>query len=153
MPSDAELANQALTEENTLRFPSFSSSDAITLGLSIRKRFRASSRHAKGKGLVICIETVGGHTLFACTVGDLGAGMGDVSLDSWCCVRGMIKVVSRTGHSSFYVEKGMAAIGKTPENLGIPYPEFRCNGGGKSTYIRSIMIMTFSAQPFPFGLR
>ncbi|KAF8591567.1 hypothetical protein K439DRAFT_1626942 [Ramaria rubella] len=129
MPSDAELANQALTEENTLRFPSFSSSDAITLGLSIRKRFRASSRHGKGKGIVVCIETVGGHTLFACTVGDLGAGMGDVSLDSWCCVKGMIKVVNRTGHSSFYVEKGMAAIGKSPETLGIPYPEFRCNGG------------------------
>lgn len=131
MPSDAELANQALSEENTLRFPSFSSSDAITLGLSIRKRFRASSRHGKGKGIVICIETVGGHTLFACTVGDLGAGMGDVSLDSWCYIKGMIKVVNRTGHSSFYVEKGMAAIGKTPETLGIPYPEFRCNGGGK----------------------
>lgn len=131
MPSDAELANQALIEENSLRFSSFSSSDAVTLGLSIRKRFRASSRHAKGKGIVISIESVGGHTLFACTVGDLGAGMGDVSLDSWCCVKGMIKVVNRTGHSSFYVEKGMAAIGKTPEILGIPSPEFRCNGGGR----------------------
>ncbi|GJJ07585.1 hypothetical protein Clacol_001788 [Clathrus columnatus] len=129
MPSDSELANQALIEENSLRFSSFSSSDAVTLGLSIRKRFRASSRHAKGKGLVISIEAVGGHTLFACTVGDLGAGMGCVSLDSWCCVKGMIKVVNRIGHSSFYVEKGMAAVGKTPETLGIPYPEFRCNGG------------------------
>lgn len=38
--------------------------------------------------MVLSIQTVGGHTLFACTVGDLGgiAGVGDVSLDSWACL-------------------------------------------------------------------
>lgn len=102
-------------------------------GLSIRKRFRASSRHNKGKGLVISIQTIAGHTLFACTVGDLGSlsGIGDVSLDSWACLEGMINVVKRTGHSSFYVEKGMNAMGKTPKQMGIQGDSFRVQGGGK----------------------
>lgn len=102
-------------------------------GLSIRKRFRASSRHYKGKGLVISIQTIAGHTLFACTVGDLGSpsGIGDVSLDSWACLEGMINVVRRTGHSSFYVEKGMNAMGKTPKQMGIQGDSFRVQGGGK----------------------
>ena len=105
----------------------------VIKGLSIRKRFRASSRHLKGKGLVISIQTIAGHTLFACTVGDLGSlsGIGDVSLDSWACLEGMINVVKRTGHSSFYVEKGMNAMGKTPKQMGIQGESFRVQGGGK----------------------
>ncbi|PSR73488.1 hypothetical protein PHLCEN_2v10780 [Hermanssonia centrifuga] len=98
-PTDAELATQTLNEESSYRFPSFTANDAVTLGLSIRKRFRASSRHAKGKGLVISVQTIAGHTLFSCTVGDLGGftGVGDVSLDSWSCVevRTTIIVISR----------------------------------------------------------
>ena len=87
-PSDAEQATQALNEESSYRFASFSANDAVTLGLSLRKRFRASQRHAKGKGLVISIQTIGGHNLFSCTVGDLGglSGVGDVSLESWSCL-------------------------------------------------------------------
>ncbi|KAF9076499.1 hypothetical protein BDP27DRAFT_1255388 [Rhodocollybia butyracea] len=131
MPSDAELANQVLHEESNYRFPSFSASDAVTLGLSLRKRFRASSRHLKGKGLVISIQTIAGHTLFSCTVGDLGhlSGIGDVSLDSWTCLEGMINTVRRTGHASFYVEKGMSAMGKTPNQLGLPGESPRVQGG------------------------
>ncbi|KAJ6627520.1 hypothetical protein B0H10DRAFT_391763 [Mycena sp. CBHHK59/15] len=129
-PSSAELAAQTLAEENACRFPSFSASDAVTLGLSIRKRFRGTSRHVKGKGLVISIQSIAGHPLFCCTVGDLGhlSGIGDISLDSWSVVEGMINVVKRTGHSSFYVEKGMAAMGKTPKQMGLQ-GEFRVNGG------------------------
>jgi len=52
-------------------------------------------------------------------------------MDSWSCVEGMINVVKRTGHSSFYVEKGMGAMGKTAKQMGIP-GEFRINGGGES---------------------
>ena len=47
MPSDSEIASATLTEEFTLRFPSFKSEDAVTLGLILRKRFRGSLRHAK----------------------------------------------------------------------------------------------------------
>ena len=151
-PTDAELATQTLAEESSYRFPSFSASDAVTLvippstgplvvvwyssvllkGLSIRKRFRSTARHIKGKGLVISIQTIAGHTLFACTVGDLGhaSGIGDVSLDSWACLEGIISIVKRTGHSSFYVEKGMSAMGKTPQQMGIQGESFRVNGGG-----------------------
>jgi uncharacterized protein (UPF0303 family) len=130
--SDAEIATQVLSEEGTYRFPSFSSADACTLGLSVRKRFRASHRAIKGKGLVISIQSIAGHTLFACTVGDLGhlSGIGDVSLDSWKCVEDMVDVVRRTGHSSYYVEKGMCAMGKTPKQMGMP-GDLRVNGGGK----------------------
>ena len=60
---------------------------------------------------------------------DLGTTVGDVSLDSWTSLDGMIAVVRRTGHSSFYVEKGMGAMGKTPKQLGLP-PDLRINGGG-----------------------
>ncbi|KAI0761728.1 hypothetical protein BC629DRAFT_1545324 [Irpex lacteus] len=86
-PTDAELATQTLSDESSHRFPSFSANDAVTLGLSLRKRFRASSRHAKGKDC-------GRATLFACTVGDLGgiAGVGDVSLDSWACLEGDYRI-------------------------------------------------------------
>lgn len=64
--------------------------------------------------MVISIQTIAGHTLFSCTVGDLGhlSGVGDVSLDSWSFLDGMINVVRRTGHSSFYVEKAMSAMGR-----------------------------------------
>lgn len=132
IPSDTELASQALTEEGSYRFPSFSASDAVTLGLSLRKRFRASSRHAKGKGLVISIQTIAGHTLFACTVGDLGhpAGVGDVSLNSWTTVEGMVGVVKQTGHSSYYVEKSMSAMGKSAKQMGIQ-GEVMVHGGGE----------------------
>lgn len=82
---------------------------------------------------MISIQTIAGHTLFACTVGDLGSlsGIGDVSLDSWACLEGMINVVKRTGHSSFYVEKGINAMGKTPKQMGIQGDSFRVQGGGK----------------------
>ncbi|KAL1690749.1 hypothetical protein GGG16DRAFT_113764 [Schizophyllum commune] len=121
MPDAHAQATQALEEESRYRFASFSASDAVTLGLSIRKRFRASHRHAKGKGLVISIQTIAGHTLFACTVGDLGhaSGIGDVGLDSWAVAHGLIEVVRRTGHSSFYVEKALNALGKPAKELGL----------------------------------
>ncbi|KAI0301876.1 hypothetical protein B0F90DRAFT_1809967 [Multifurca ochricompacta] len=136
-PTDAELATKALDEEATYRFPSFSANDAVTLGLSMRKRFRASSRHQRlGRGLVISIQTIVGHTLFSCTVGDLGNTVGDVSLDSWTCLDGMISVVRRTGHSSFYVEKGMGAMGKTPKQLGLP-SDLRIHGGGEPIHTPS----------------
>jgi uncharacterized protein (UPF0303 family) len=157
-PTDAEVATQTLSEEGNFRFTSFSASDAVTLvswtvsicsgcsknkifkGLSLRKRFRATSRHSKGKGLVISIQTIAGHTLFACTVGDLGNvnGIGDVSMDSWSCIEGMVNVVRRTGHSSFYVEKGMSAMGKTPKQMGIQ-GDFRVNGGGVFIFISSTL--------------
>ncbi|KAH7888051.1 hypothetical protein F5I97DRAFT_1805901 [Phlebopus sp. FC_14] len=120
IPSDAELANQALSDESKYRFQSFSAGDAVTLGLSLRKRFRGHSRHAQGKGMVISIQTIAGHTLFACTAGDLGhpSGAADVSLDSWACLESMISVVKRTSHSTYYVAKGMSAMGKTAKQMG-----------------------------------
>ncbi|KAJ7873287.1 hypothetical protein B0H14DRAFT_2720063 [Mycena olivaceomarginata] len=138
-PTAAEIASQTLVEENSCRFPSFSASDAVTLGLSIRKRFRGTSRHAKGKGLVISIQSIAGHPLFCCSVGDLGhlSGIGDISLDSWNAVEGMINVVKRTGHSSYYVEKGMAAMGKTPKQMGLQ-GEFRVNGGAFPIWLEVI---------------
>ena len=134
MPTPADLATQALSSESTYRFPSFSANDAVTIGLSLRKRFRASSRHGKGKGLVITIQTIGGHTLFACTVGDLGhpSGVGDVSMDSWAAVEGMCSVVKRTGHSSFYVEMGMGAMGKSAKGSQTMQGD-AIHGGGQST--------------------
>ncbi|KAI0650144.1 hypothetical protein C8Q79DRAFT_942462 [Trametes meyenii] len=129
-PSDAELATQALQEEAMYRFPSFDAEAAVMLGLSIRKRFRSSSRHVKVRGMIISIQSIAGHTLFSCTVGNLGGmdGGGDVSLDSWTCLEGMIAVVRKTGHSSYYVEKGMNAMGKTPKQLSIQ-GEYNINGG------------------------
>ncbi|KAF4619115.1 hypothetical protein D9613_005404 [Agrocybe pediades] len=130
-PTDADLAAQTLLEEGSYRFQSFNSSDAVTLGLSLRKRFRGTSRHLKGKGLVLSIQTIAGHTLFACTVGDLGNvnGIGDVSLDSWTCLEGMIDTVKRTGHSSYYVEKAMSAMGKTAKQMGLNSDSSLVSGG------------------------
>jgi len=129
-PTETELASQALAEESSYRFPYFSANDAVTLGLSLRKRFRASTRYSKGKGLVITVQTIAGHTLFSCTVGDLGgvSGVGDVSLDSWSVLEGMVNVVKRTGHSSYYVEKGMSAMAK---GQGSVQTDLRVYGGGE----------------------
>ncbi|KAI0676984.1 hypothetical protein C8Q78DRAFT_1000442 [Trametes maxima] len=137
-PSDAELATQALQEEAMYRFPSFDAEAAVMLGLSIRKRFRSSSRHVKVRGMIISIQTIAGHTLFSCTVGNLGGmdGGGDVSLDSWTCLEGMIAVVRKTGHSSYYVEKGMNAMGKTPKQLGIQ-SEYKINGGAFPVWLEN----------------
>lgn len=137
--SDAEIAAAILapilSEEAGYRFPAFTSNDAVTLGLSIRKRFRASSRHAKGKGLLISIQTISSQTLFACTVGELGhiSGIGEVGLDSWNCLEEMMSVVKRTGHSSWYVEKAMSSLGKTSREMGLARPEgdLRAYGGGE----------------------
>jgi uncharacterized protein (UPF0303 family) len=128
-PTETELASQALAEESSYRFPYFSANDAVTLGLSLRKRFRASTRYSKGKGLVITVQTIAGHTLFSCTVGDLGgvSGVGDVSLDSWSVLEGMVNVVKRTGHSSYYVEKGMSAMAKGQAGV---QSDLRVYGGG-----------------------
>ncbi|KAL1946586.1 hypothetical protein VTO73DRAFT_14690 [Trametes versicolor] len=137
-PNEAELASQALQEETMYRFPSFDADAAVMLGLSIRKRFRASSRHVKVRGMIISIQTIAGHTLFSCTVGNLGGveGGGDVSLDSWSCLEGMIAVVRKTGHSSYYVEKGMNAMGKTPKQLGIQ-GEYKINGGAFPVWLEN----------------
>lgn len=135
-PAAAELATQALAEEGKYKFPSFSASDALALGLSLRKRFRASARHLKGKGLVISIQTIAGHILFACTVGDLGNGIGDVSLDSWACLEEMINTVKRTGHSSFYVEQGMSALGKSTM-LGISGGSLPVIGGAFPIWVEN----------------
>jgi len=141
MPSDSEVASTILAEERDLRFHSFKADDAVTIGLSIRKRFRSSHRAARGKGLVISIESLGGHKLFACSVGE-GA---DVSMDSWLCVDGMIRVVARTGHSTWYLEKGMMAIGKSQVDLGIPFPQYRVNGGAFPIWLHNV-------PTFPIGV-
>lgn len=102
---------------------------------------------------MISIQSIGGHTLFACTVGDSDAT--SVSMDAWLAIEGMIKVVKRTGHSSYYVERGMMAIGKTQKGgwsfqtrgfcnclspaaeMGIPFPEYRINGGAFPIWLQN----------------
>lgn len=39
-------------------------------------------------------------------------------------------MVKRTGHSSYYVEKGMSAMGKTPKQLGLE-GDYKVHGGGE----------------------
>ncbi|KAF8558969.1 hypothetical protein OG21DRAFT_1474406 [Imleria badia] len=151
IPSDADIANQTLKEESNYRFSSFSATDAVTLGLSLRKRFRGSSRHVKGKGMVISIQTIAGHTLFACTAGDLGhhSGEGDVSLDSWACLESMVSVVKRTSHSSYYVEKGMSAMGKTAKQMGVE-GEFAIRGGAFPIWLDVSMTSRDALMPTQF---
>jgi uncharacterized protein (UPF0303 family) len=130
--SAADLAALSLSDESSLRMPHFSASDAVTLGLSLRKRFRSTARHARGgAGALVGVYDALGHTLFACTVGDLGdrRGAAEVGMESWRRVNGMVEVVRRTGHSSFYVEKGMQAMGKTAEELGLK-GDLYISGGG-----------------------
>ncbi len=128
MPTDAELASLILAEEKSYRFPSFTSADAITIGLSLRKRFRGSSRHAKhSRGLLISIQSIAGHPLFACTVGDFDPS--DTSLESWDHLEGMIRLVKKSGHSSYYVEKTIAALPKTAKSIEIS-PDYFVKGGG-----------------------
>ena len=68
--------------------------------------------------------------------------------------KSMIAVVRRTGHSSWYVEKGMNAMGKTPKQLGIQ-SDYKINGGGESfsRAMRLGVVLTDGVQHFPYGLR
>ena len=146
-PTETELASQALAEESSYRFPYFSANDAVTLGLTLRKRFRASTRYSKGKGLVITVQTIAGHTLFSCTVGDLGgvSGVGDVSLDSWSVLEGMVNVVKRTGHSSYYVEKGMSAMARGQAGA---QSDLKVYGGGEWFHPSVLMFPLFIDAPW-----
>ena len=67
-------------------------------------------------------------------------------------MKGMISVVRRTGHSSYYVEKGMNAMGKTPKQLGIQ-PDLKICGGGQFMYFRATWIgLMFPVVAFPIWL-
>lgn len=80
--------------------------------------------------------------------------MGDVSLDSWECLEGMVAVVKRTGHSSFYVEKGMSAMGKTAKQF-VEGGDVRVNGGGKCGVIPPFNSLSLAppVQPSQSGSR
>lgn len=123
-----------LLEENDLRFPRFTNEDAYTLGQHIRKRFRASQRHSKGRGVAIAIKSVAGHILFACSVGESG----DVNLESWSCIEGMIATAIKTGHSSYYIERSLASRGRNPEQIGLGFPEYRLDGGAFPIWLTNV---------------
>jgi hypothetical protein len=40
-------------------------------------------------------------------------------MDNWHRLEGIMRVTQRTGHSSFYVEKGKNILAKSPEQLGM----------------------------------
>ncbi|PVG01017.1 hypothetical protein CPB86DRAFT_135833 [Serendipita vermifera] len=134
MPSDMDTTGLILLEENDLRFPHFTNEDAYTLGQHMRKRFKASNRYAKGNGVAIAIKSVAGHVLYACTVGDSG----DVTLESWACIDGMIATVVKTGHSSYYIEKKLADHGRRPEQFGLSFPEYRVDGGAFPIWLMNV---------------
>lgn len=48
-----------------------------------------------------------------------------------------MNVVKQTGHSSFYVEKGMSALGKTAKQMGMQN-ESRVSGGGALICLSSV---------------
>jgi hypothetical protein len=48
----------------------------------------------------------------------------------------MINVVRRTGHSSYYVEKSMSALGKTARQMGMP-DNFRVSGGAYPIWLEN----------------
>ncbi|KAJ3558943.1 hypothetical protein NM688_g633 [Phlebia brevispora] len=121
-PSDAELATQTLTEESSYRF-------------AVSRVQQACEGEGAGH---IYSRLLGGTRCSRGTVGDLGhpSGIADVSLDSWACLEGMIAIVKRTGHSSYYVEKGMAAMGKTPKQMGI-VGDYRICGGAFPVWLEN----------------
>ncbi|QRV98344.1 hypothetical protein RhiJN_26363 [Ceratobasidium sp. AG-Ba] len=131
--SDAEI----VTEEATLRFPSFNSNDAFNIGSLIRAKFLA--RHLPyptqwaNKGIVISISTFTGHTLFACTVG----AESEVTPDNWIWVEGKRNVVRRFNHSSYYIGRKLAAAGKTQETAKLPFPEYATHGGAFPVWLHN----------------
>ncbi|KAF8322002.1 uncharacterized protein EI90DRAFT_3078460 [Cantharellus anzutake] len=148
MPSDAEIAQEILAEESSLRFTSFKSEDAVTIGMNLRKRFRASVKYARGRGAVCSIQTIQGSPLFSCSIGD-GS---DISPDSWARLNAMMNVVKRTGHSSFYIEKGRSVLGRSAEELGLPFPEYRIEGGAFPIWLVNTNALDFFFLPFPFPI-
>ena len=101
---------------------------------------------------MITVQTIAGHTLFSCTVGDLGgvSGVGDVSLDSWSVLDGMVNVVKRTGHSSYYVEKGMSAMSKGQAGA---QSDLKVYGGGECALSYITLAAIYACQTaFPIWL-
>ena len=81
---------------------------------------------------MLAIQTSAGAVLFACAVGEGAA------VDDWAALEGMIGVVRRTGHASYYVEKGLGAaavagaravVGGQGARGGVA-AEYRIHGGG-----------------------
>ncbi|KAG8690270.1 hypothetical protein FRC11_012768 [Ceratobasidium sp. 423] len=129
--SDAEIVEEVFQQEATLRFPSFTSSDAFNIGNIIRAKFlakhlppsafkaesaissiasTASSDEDRppewaNRGIVISISTFTGHTLFACTVG----AESEVTPDNWVWVEGKRNI--------------------TQESANLPFPEYATHGG------------------------
>ena len=64
----------------------------------------------------------------------------------------MISVVKRTGHSSYYVEKGMAAMGKTPSQMGIQGDYRICGGGKRSRFFRPNLAETVLVLEIAFPI-
>ncbi|KAG8721448.1 hypothetical protein FRC09_007872 [Ceratobasidium sp. 395] len=151
--SDAEI----VTQEQTLRFPSFNANDAFNIGSLIRAKFLA--RHLPypteedstississtvlsnetppewaNRGIVISISTFTGHTLFACTVGLES----EVTPDNWVWVEGKRNVVRRFNHSSYYMGRKLAAAGKTQESANLPFPEYATHGGAFPIWLQN----------------
>ena len=67
--------------------------------------------------------------------------------------KSMIAVVRRTGHSSWYVEKGMNAMGKTQRQLGIQ-TDYKISGGGGYYALEhaSTFVLTLCIAAFPIWL-
>lgn len=62
-----------------------------------------------------------GHlTIDGCrSLGTIGES-GDVNLESWTCIEGMISTAIKTGHSTYYIAQDLSARG-SPANLMHPY--------------------------------
>ncbi|KAI9322092.1 hypothetical protein BX666DRAFT_2016925 [Dichotomocladium elegans] len=123
------LLSTLLEQENRLQFTSFSSEDALQLGLSIID-------HAKpfNKPIVVDI-TVAGHQVFRYAMQGTCPDNGE-----WVARKN--KTVMRFGHSSFYMGCYCASQGKTlEEKYHVQEKEYAIHGGAFPLIIKDVGVI------------
>ncbi|CAO3650598.1 unnamed protein product [Mucor fragilis] len=124
-----QLIQTILDQEEKCQFTSFTSEDALSLGLALLENVKPFK-----KSVVIDI-TLNGHQLFR-------YGMNGTSKDNDEWVRRKNNTVNRFGRSSFYVGRYIASQGKTvEEKYFVSEKDYATHGGAFPLKIKNVGVV------------
>ncbi|KAI7905751.1 uncharacterized protein BX663DRAFT_500776 [Cokeromyces recurvatus] len=118
-----------LEQEEACQFSSFTSEDALALGLKLIDNIKPYKR-----SIVVDI-TLNGHQLFHYAMNDTYKDN-----DEW--VRRKNNTVYRFGHSSYYIGRYLASLGKTiEEKYFVSEKDYATHGGGFPLKIKNVGVV------------
>ncbi|KAI8640241.1 hypothetical protein BD408DRAFT_470372 [Parasitella parasitica] len=124
-----DLVKTIISQEESCQFTSFTSEDALSLGLALLENVKPFK-----KSVVIDI-TLNGHQLFH-------YAMNGTSKDNDEWVRRKNNTVNRFGHSSFYVGRYIASQGKSiEEKYFVSEKDYATHGGAFPLKIKNVGVV------------